>query len=106
MSKITILFSESAVSDLEELKRWYCEQGVPDIGDRFITEIIERIESLRDHPNMGRVVPEFEQLFLREIIHSPFRIVYRREPKKVRVVRVWRSERRLVLPPDTEEIRQ
>ncbi len=103
MPKITILFSESAISDLEELKRWYCEQGVPGTGNRFVTEILERIESLRDHPDMGRVVPEFEQLFLREITHPPFRIVYRHEPKKVRVVRVWRSERRLRLPTDRDE---
>ena len=44
---------------------------------------------------MGRVVPEFEQPFLRELIHPPLRIVYRREPRRVRIVRVWRSERQM-----------
>ncbi|MXX11082.1 MAG: hypothetical protein F4142_02095 [Nitrospira sp. SB0675_bin_23] len=34
---------------------------------------------------------------LREIIHSPFRIVYRHDPKTVRIVRIWRSERQLRL---------
>ena len=48
----------------------------------------------------GRVVPEFDQPFLRELIHPPFRIVYRREPKRIRVVRVRRSERLLCLPAD------
>ena len=43
------------------------------------------------------MVPEFAQPFLREMIHSPFRIVYRRDDRKVRVVRVWRSERLLQL---------
>jgi plasmid stabilization system protein ParE len=100
MPKVAILFSESAVSDLEELKTWYAEQGVPDVGDRFVMEIIEKIETLRDHPDIGRIVPEFEQRVLREIIHPPFRIVYRHEPKKVRVVRVWRTERLLHLPTD------
>ncbi len=103
MPKLGILFSECAVADLEELKRWYSEQGVPDVGDKFVTEIIERIEALQDHPDMGRVVPEFDQPFLREIIHPPFRVVYRREPKKVRVVRVWRTERLLRLPTDIDE---
>ena len=51
---------------------------------------------------MGRIVPEFEQPFLRELIHPPFRIVYRRDPKHVRIVRAWRSERLLVLPEDEE----
>ena len=54
----------------------------------------ERIEALANHPDLGRVVPEFEQSFLRELIHAPFRIVYRRDPDLIRIVRVWRGERR------------
>ena len=103
MPKVTVGFAESAVTDLEQLKRWHTEQGVPDVGDRLVGEIFERIELLRDHPDMGRVVPEFGQPFLRELIHPPFRIVYRREPKKVRVVRIWRSERPLDLPTAAED---
>jgi plasmid stabilization system protein ParE len=103
MPEITIVFAESAVADLEELKSWYSEQGVPDVGDRLVIEIFERIEALRDHPDMGRVVPEFGQPFLRELIHAPFRIVYRREPKKIRVVCIWRSERLLHLPPGADD---
>ena len=70
------------------------------MGDRLVAEIVARIEGLSNHPELGRVVPEFGQPFLREIIHPPFRIVYRREPRHVRIVRVWRSERVLVLPGD------
>ena len=102
MPKIAIRFAESAISDLEAIRTWYIEQGIPDIGERFVEEIVGRIEALRDHPEMGRIVPEFEQPFLRELIHPPFRIVYRRDPKHVRIVRVWRSERLLVLPEDEE----
>lgn len=103
MPEITILLAESAVADLEALKRWYFEQGVPDVGERLVMEIFERMEALSDHPDIGRIVPEFGQPFLRELIHEPFRIVYRREPKKVRVVRVWRSERLLHLPPGADD---
>ena len=71
------------------------KQGVPDVGDRFVKAIVTRIEALRDHPGMGRIVPEFDRPFVRELIHPPFRIVYRLEPKRVRIVRVWRSERLL-----------
>ena len=35
---------------------------------------------------------------IRELLFPPFRIVYRREATRVRIVRVWRSERLLVLP--------
>lgn len=103
MQTVIIRFAESAVTDLEEIKKWYTEQGVPDVGVRVIRKIVERIESLRDHPEMGRIVPEFDQQFLRELIEPPFRIVYRHESKRVRIVRVWRSERQLILPQNVEE---
>lgn len=103
MSAITIRFAESAVLDLEAIKRWYAEQGVPGVGDRLVTEIFDRIEALRDHPEMGRVVPEFGQAFLRELIQPPFRIVYRHEQRTVRIVRVWRSERQLQLPQGEDD---
>ena len=102
MPKVSIRFAKSAVADLEALKSWYAEQGVADVGDRLVEEIFTRIEALRDHPEMGRIVPEFGQPFLREVIHPPFRIVYRREPKHVRIVRVWRRERLLALPASEE----
>ena len=104
MPAITIRFAESAVADLEEIKRWYSEQDVPSVGDQLITEIVDRVETLREHPDIGRIVPEFDQSFLRELIHPPFRIVYRRDPKLVRIVRVWRSERMLHLAAVETEV--
>jgi plasmid stabilization system protein ParE len=100
--RIAVGFAESALRDLEEIRAWYVEQGVLEVGDKLVVEIFQQAEHLVDHPDMGRVVPEFDQLFLRELIHPPFRIVYRRDPGRVRVVRVWRSERMLRLPPDPE----
>ncbi|MCC7413428.1 MAG: type II toxin-antitoxin system RelE/ParE family toxin [Gammaproteobacteria bacterium] len=100
MAKVAIRFAESALTDLESIRAWYAEQGVPDVGERLIGEIVASIEALADHPGMGRIVPEFDQSFLRELIRPPFRIVYRRDPKHVRVVRVWRSERLLDLPDE------
>ena len=100
MPKVAIRFAESALADLEALRAWYTEQGVPDVGERLLGEIVASIEALADHPELGRVVPEFDQPFLRELIRPPFRIVHRHDPKHVRIVRVWRSERRLLGMPD------
>lgn len=97
MSRLIISFAESALRDLEEVRIWYTEQGVPEVGARLVAEVFQRVQVLADHPDMGRVVPEFDQPFLRELIHPPFRIVYRRDPRRVGIVRVWRSERLLRL---------
>ena len=96
--KIPVSFAASAVSDLDEIRAYYAERDVLEAGDRLVSEIVSRIETLSVHPDMGRVVPEFGVDFQRELIFPPFRIVYRRDSNKVRVVRVWRSERLLQLP--------
>jgi toxin ParE1/3/4 len=95
-----VILSESALRDLRGIRDWYAEEGVPEVGARLVQEILARLDPLRQNPDLGRIVPEFEQAFLRELIHPPFRIVCRRTPTRVRVVRVWRSERLLRLPPD------
>lgn len=92
--------SNSAFADLEAIIDYYTQEGVPDIGRKFVETISEHIQVLSEHPDMGRVVPEFQSNDIREIIHEPFRVVYLREEKSITVIRVWRSERLLVLPDD------
>jgi plasmid stabilization system protein ParE len=104
MPAARISFAESALGDLEGIRGWYAEEGVPEVGDRLVSEIFERIDVLADHPDIGRVVPEFAQPFLRELIRPPFRIVYRHDPGRVRIVRVWRNER--VLRLSSSEVAQ
>jgi toxin ParE1/3/4 len=96
--KRPITFAESAVKDIEVIRAWYAGQNVASVGERVIREIISSIERLALFPESGRIVPEFQTPNLREVIHPPFRIVYRLEENKVRIVRVWRSEKLLQLP--------
>jgi plasmid stabilization system protein ParE len=95
---ISIFFADSAVKDLTEILAYYTAEQVPHIGRRLVAGIIADIELLTDQPDMGRMVPEFGSEKLRELIRPPFRIVYRREKSRVRIIRVWRSERLLKLP--------
>lgn len=95
---MNISFSKSAIEDLKGIKQYYLEQGVPQIGQDFVASIVEHVETLSSHPDIGRVVPEFNDGSIRELIHSPFRVVYLREIKSIKVIRVWRSERLLKLP--------
>ena len=85
--------AKSAEDDLRDILAWYSSQQVPEVGARMVVAIIEHVERLAAFPDSGRVVPEFETPWLREVQLPPCRIVYRREDAKVTVVRVWRSER-------------
>ena len=93
-----IQFAESALCDLEDILAWYAGQQAPEAGERLVRELFTRTGQLINFPESGRVVPEFGVKTIRELIHSPFRIVYRIDSATVWIVRVWRSERLLTLP--------
>lgn len=59
--------------------------------------IRERVEELMTHPRVGRLVPEFPASSYREVIVSPYRIVYEVDDEQARVVvlRVWHGRRDL-----------
>jgi len=96
--KRKITFAASAVRDLEEIRSWCGDQQVPTVGENLLVEILAQVERLADFPESGRTVPEFGVANLREMIRAPFRIVYRLDQSRVRVVRVWRGERLLKMP--------
>ena len=93
-----IHLTDSAIDDLRKLLVYYDEQLVPQVGKRVVTDILDRIETLTNNQDIGRVVPEFDADNIRELIHKPFRVVYLRESTSIYVIRVWRSERILELP--------
>ena len=92
-ARFTVAFAESAADDLLQVLAWYASQEVPDVGKRLVAAVFERVDQLAMFPDSGKVVPEFDTPWLRELQLPPFRIVYRREAASVIVVRVWRSER-------------
>lgn len=98
MPSSSVEFAESALVDLEDIRDWYAEQGVSEVGARFVREIVDQVEKLTAFPERGRIVPEFGLTGVRELLHPPFRVVYRVGSNKIWVVRVWRSERLLILP--------
>jgi len=99
---VKIFVANSAYSDLEDIKEYYEKEGVARIGKQFVTAIIEHTQTLADNPDIGRVVPEFGEEQIRELIHSPFRVVYLREANSIHIIRVWRSERMLRLPDENK----
>lgn len=95
-----LLIAQSALNDLQDIKLYYDEQGLPEIGLEFVGSILDHAQTLLHHPDSGRMVPEFEQEHIRELIHPPYRVVYLRSSKTVNLIRVWGSERLLSLPGD------
>ena len=85
-----VIITESGLFDLDKIKAWYEDHGMPDIGYRWEEELIQRTWSLVDNPYLGRVVesgyPDY-----RELVHPPYLIRYWIGPDMVAVVHFRRS---------------
>ena len=89
-----LIWSPSARIDLQELIYFIAEQN-PGSARRFGDKLFQTVERLSIFPESGRIVPEFGDPLIREIIRKPCRIVYRLDPEKliVEIVRIWHSAR-------------
>jgi toxin ParE1/3/4 len=86
--------SPSARADIEEIIR-YISIDDPDRALRFGGFLVQHTRSLGQFPERGRVVPEFEDQSIREIIVRAYRVVYRVSHDKhlVEVIRFWHAGR-------------
>ncbi len=62
-----VIIAPSAQTDLEDIVRYVAGHN-SDAAARLGFELITRAEGLADFPEKGRIVPEFRQPQLREII--------------------------------------
>ena len=54
-------------------------------AEKYIKSLIVSTEKLKKMPKCGRIVPEFENYLLREIIFKSHRIVYRFEERRNKI---------------------
>jgi len=62
-------------------------------GERLGNQLIDKALTLKTFPERGRVVPEFADPEIREIIFKSYRIVYRVRAGHVQVIRFWHAAR-------------
>ena len=86
----------SARTDLLEAVA-FIRREQPAAARRIYFEILRQTKLLRTHPLMGRVVPEFDIRFLRELVIPSLRIIYRVAPRErvAEITAVIHSARRL-----------
>lgn len=89
-----LIWAPSARLDLKEIASYVAEFR-PITSTRLIRAIFRRVERLAEFPQAGRIVPEFGEPSIREIVCRPFRIVYRVMPDEgvVEITRLWHAAR-------------
>jgi len=80
----------------------YIAADDPIAAERFGNAIIREVEVITSFPRIGRMVPEIGNEMVREIILTPYRIVYELDDsaEQIAVIRVWHGARG---KPDLEE---
>ncbi len=87
MAEVKIEWSPSSINNLEKIAE-FISQNSPLYAPVFIRKIINSVERLKEFPLSGRIVPEFNNSDLREIIFHNYRIVYRLKGNLVEIVLV------------------
>jgi toxin ParE1/3/4 len=79
-----VIVSRSARTDLRDIVR-YISLDAPDRALRFGRFLISKTKMLRQFPELGRIVPEFKDPALREIIVRSIRVIYRVDHERQRI---------------------
>ena len=77
-----IKWSEEALKDLNSI-RVYIQYESYYYAEKCINRILDETRRLENFPRLGRVVPEYESDFMREIFVYDFRIIYNIEEEEV-----------------------
>lgn len=92
---VTIVWTEISIEDLREIYDFIAEDSI-----RYETitsnKIYNRAQIIASNVLIGRIVPEFNDPLIREVIEGNYRIIYRvKSEHKVDILRVYHSARRL-----------
>jgi len=84
-NKYSVIIPKTVKTEIDEIISFYYVEK-EDYAFKIFENFINRIDSLKEFPERGRVVPELEKnniLEYREIIESYWRIIYRIERNQV-----------------------
>ena len=89
-----LIWSPISRDDLRDIVRFIARDN-PARAESFGYELMRRTDILQEQPEAGRIVPEYRNPRIREIIFRPYRIIYRvnLEHKLVEIARVWHAAR-------------
>ena len=91
-----LIWSPAARDDLHDIVVFIARDN-PNRAMSFGYELISETDRLHEFPEFGRIVPEYRNYDIREIVFRPYRIVYLvdHDRKLCQIARVWHSARGL-----------
>jgi toxin ParE1/3/4 len=90
-----INWSKRAIRDLETVFQLISEDS-HFYAYRFTNKIILKVDQLLEFPESGRIVPEKEDVSIRELIEGNYRIFYKWDKNQVTILRIHNSARKII----------
>ena len=90
-----LLWTEPSLEDLDAIFDFISKDSEY-YASSFVNEIITHAEKLLIFPEMGRMVPEYGQKYVREIIFQTYRIIYQLAQDRILVLTVVHGRRDLL----------
>ena len=89
-----VVLSQDALTDLERIVAYIAPHN-PVAAEQIGSQLLDAAFSLRAFPERGRMVPEFRNPELPEIIFRSYRIIYRvnSTDQSLEVIRFWHGAR-------------
>ncbi len=92
-----VVFSSSARNILAEIVK-FIAYDKPQAARKWAASILESVSKLSDLPRIGRIVPEYADDNIREIVKGQYRIVYKiDEEKQTVVIVIFHHGKRLLI---------
>ena len=82
-----IIWSPRAKKRVREYGEYIAQDNI-EAAEKWMAEIIEKVERIIDFPEQGRVVPEDGRANVREIFYKSHRIIYRIASKNILVLTI------------------
>lgn len=97
-----VVWSSFSEKQLDKIFEYYLDEAGEQVAKKVVKNLLERVECLKDHPELGPKEPYLTDLTLtyRYILYKSFKIIYRVEIdlNQIRVVDVfncWQSPKKI-----------
>ena len=91
-----VSWTDRALSAVDEALA-YVAADSPAAAERLLIRILDSANSLSDLTERGRMVPEFTDPGVRELIIAPYRLIYEYDESTVRILALIHSSREFKL---------
>jgi len=91
---VRVVWTDTAKRNLRTIHD-FIAQDSPTYAKRMVDRLTSRSKQIGAFPLSGRVVPEFDVGQIREVLESPYRIIYHVRPDHVDVIGVVHMSRRI-----------